>query len=592
MSLENVKLHLVNDFDGAQALMSWLGTTDTTDGISVDTETTGLVIGHDRVKLVQVGGYEHGWAIPYDRWNGLFADVMRRYDGPIDMHNAKFDAGMLDNQGRISVHIPRERIRDTRVMSHVNEPHQSTALKNQASRHVDPDAAAAQDILKGTDFTWATVPEEYGPYWQYAALDPVLTSHLRRHHLPLIQLTGVTAAFDLENAYTWVAEKMERRGLYVDVDFTQELYDRFTRKVEEIGAWCKSEWKVSPGSNQEVIRVLESEGVTFDKRTKGGALSLDSEVLESIDHTLAKAVLQRRRLQKLASTYLRHYIEEHDADWLIHPSFNTLGARTSRMSMERPNMQNLPRKSEKNPPATEVRRCIRTRYWEQLGTLLMCDFDQIEMRMLAELSGDEGLIAAFLGPEDFFISLAREIFQDPTLVKKDPRRQLTKNTAYAEVYGAGTAKMALTAGVSFEQAAATKQRFNTLYPRVPAFKKAVEQVAWRRQREEGFGYAKTALTKRRMVADMNKIYALVNYLIQGSAAEIFKERQLQLDAAGLGDYMILPVHDEIILDVPPQAKDDAVATLRDIMNDRYTFRVPITASVSAGERWGDKEDLW
>lgn len=592
MSLDNVKLHFVDNIDDAFEMMRWLSSRDVHDVMATDTETTGLVIGQDRVKLAQLGGREHGWAIPWHSWNGLYKEAISRYEGDILMHNAKFDAGMVDNQGETSVHIPRHRIKDTRIMSHVLEPHMSTALKNQASRHVDASAAGLQADLKNTAWTFATVPVDYQPYWTYGALDTVLTVQLYDHHWPLIQSdAGSRDAFELENAYQWVAEKMERNGVFIDKDFTQQQYDKFVTYVEQATKWVMDTYKVKPGSNAAIIKILQEAGYEFTKATASGAVALDKEVLNGIDHPLAQTILKRRQLQKLASTYLLHYLTELDDNGLIHPSINTLGARTSRMSMERPNFQNLPRKSQTNPAATAVRNCVRTRYYESGGSLLMCDFDQVEMRLLAHFSEDEGLIAAFHSPQDFFVRLARDIYADETIEKTDPRRQLTKNTGYANIYGAGVAKAAQTAGVPVESMATSMKAFHTLYPRVKVFQNAVEQAAWRRQKSEGVGYARTALTRRKMVADLNKVYALVNYLIQGSAAEVFKDKQLQLDAAGLGRYMMVPVHDEIILDVPESERDDAIATLRDIMNDRTTFRVPITASVSGGERWGEKVEL-
>src|SRR5690606_7549861 len=109
--------------------------------------------------------------------------------------------------------------------------------------------------------------------------------------------------------------------------------------------------------------------------------------------------------------------------------------------------------------------------------------------------------------------------------------------------------------------------------------------------QEGVAYVKSPLTGRRHIADEGREYALLNYLIQGTAAEIFKMKLLELDAAGLGEYMILPVHDEVIMDVPRDVEQDVIKTIRDIMNDDTLLSVPITAGVSRGERWGEKEDV-
>jgi DNA polymerase-1 len=581
--LDNVRLHLVDDFDTAWECMNWLGNMDE---IAVDTETTGLVIGKDTVRLVQVGGCDEGWAIPWHRWSGLFEDIVKRFEGRFTMQNAKFDAGMLEHMG---VHVPRDRIDDVRPMSHILEPNYSTALKSQASRYVDPSAADAQKDLADAikRWGWDGVPIDFPPYWQYAALDTVLTAQLKRHHYPLV-MAEAPEAYDLENSVTWVTEKMERHGAHIDFEYTHDHYYKFLRYCGDAEAWVKAEYGITPGSNQSVVRILQEAGYQFTKATAAGAVSLDKEVLEGVDHPLAQTVLKRRQLQKLASTYLSHFLNERDGDDYIHPSINTLGARTSRMSMERPNLQNLPRKSEKNRAAEVVRNCITA---SEGNRLLMCDFDQIEMRLLAHLSQDPGLISAFGKSEDFFVTLAREVFLDPTIEKSDPRRSRVKNVGYAEIYGAGIAKMAQTAGVAEDQIRVVKNRWDASYPGVKRFKQAVENEAWNRQRAEGIPYARSIVTGRRHVADVNKIYALVNYLIQGTAAEVFKKALLKLDAAGLGEYMVVPVHDEIILDVPLGEVDDVVQALRDNMNDSDSFSVPISASVSAGERWGLKEEL-
>jgi DNA polymerase I-like protein with 3'-5' exonuclease and polymerase domains len=204
-----------------------------------------------------------------------------------------------------------------------------------------------------------------------------------------------------------------------------------------------------------------------------------------------------------------------DEDDCIHPSINTLGARTSRMSMERPNLQNLPRKNERNTAAEAIRSCVTAR---DGNVMLMCDFDQVEMRMMAHMAQEHTMIDAFRGDTDFFVALARMVYGDDSIVKSDPRRQVVKNAGYATIYGAGVEKFSKTAG-----------------------------------------------------------------------AAVLKMKLIELDSAGLGEWMVVPVHDEIILDVPAEHFEDAADTLRRVMNDDQMFSVPLSASVSYGMSWGSKE---
>lgn len=589
MNLDNVQLNIIEDLDDCGRLLSWLGSRDAAESIGVDTETTGLIQHKDHVRLAQVGGREIAWAIPWERWSGVFFDIVRRFRGRYILHNALFDHEMLSSGG---CELPRERIDDTWVMANIVESHLPSGLKPQAARHVDETAAGAQAqldmaIKKGC-WSWETVPIDFAPYWQYGALDTILTTRLYDHYAPIIAAQGTRRSYDIELAVLWVIQKMQRNGAFIDRPYAIEKKQAFDEYVETAYKWVLETYGVKAGSNQDIVRILQDAGFEFSKATAAGAVSLDKEVLSGIDHPLAQTVLRRRQLQKLSSTYLSHFIEEVDEKGCIHPSINPLGARTGRMSISRPGLQTLPRKSDRNKAAETVRNCIATRYDD--GSLLMCDFGQIEMRVLAHMSGDRNLQQAFNGEEDFFVNLARALFNDPTLDKKDPRRQITKNVGYAKIYGAGIPKLAITAGITEAQAHIVMTRFDQIYPGVRQFQNDVDRRAWARQKYEGAPYAVSPLTGKRLYADTNKVYALVNYLIQGIGAEALKIKLLELDVAGLGDYMVVPVHDEIVLDVPGDMIESTVETLRGIMNDKEMFSIPVVAEVSHGKRWGQKTD--
>lgn len=592
MSLDNVELNLIENMDDVFRFKEWLGQRrpefwNGMQAISADTETTGLNIEKDHVRLCQIGDANAGWAFAWERWSGIFQEVAETWDGIFLFHNAKFDVGHLDKMG---VRLPRSRVFDTRIMAHVLHPTFSTALKPLAARYVDPTAGAAQKDLDDAvkRLGWAGVPINFPPYWQYGALDPVLTQRLGDVLFPKV-MAEAPDAFFLENEVSWVIESMERYGAHVDVPYATEHYEKFMAYCAQVEQWCLKEYRIKPGQNASVIEVLQAEGYAFSKATASGAIALDAEVLGDIEHPLAVAVLNRRKMQKLASTYLKHYMLETDKDDLIHPSINVLGARTSRMSMQNPNLQNLPRKSEKNKAATIIRNCVTTRY--EKGSLLFSDFDQIEMRMLAALSGDQKMMDAFRAEGDFFVNMARELFQDPSIEKSDPRRQLTKNTGYATIYGAGPAKLAKTAGVPEPQARAAQLALASAYQVQDGWRREIVNIAMRRAIEEGEGYVRCPITNRKHVADPRKEYALVNFMIQGGAAAVLKKKIVELANAGLEPYMVAPVHDEIILDVPYDRMDDAITTLNDVMNDTTMFDVPITAGVSAGIRWGEKEEI-
>lgn len=584
--IANAELTLIETLEDVGDFLRWLGKRRPFHGIAVDTETSGLDHRVDHVRLCQIGDMTHGWAFEWERWSGILTDVVNRWDGDYIMHNAPFDYRMLKKSG---VEIPRHRIHDTLIQSRINEPHRPAGLKPQAARHVDPAAAGLQAELAGTSWTFVNVPITYEPYWTYGALDPVLTYALHQHHYDTVMSTA-PEAYDIEMSVLWIVSSMGERGICVDRAYASEKFDQFMTYCDDVEVWCKSRYNVKPGSTKDIVGILLDDGVSFTKQTKSGAVSLDGDVLEHIDHPLAQAVLQRRKAQKMASTYLKFYVQNSDADSLIHPSFNSLGAKTGRMSCSNPNFQNVPRLGT-SKFGDVVRNCVVSRYGFEDGQLIFADFDQIEMRILAHVANEPSMIRAFVEDGDFFVNLARQLYNDPTITKKDKRRQVTKNAAYATIYGSGVAKFALTAGIPESQGREFMNRWNTYYPNVKKFSVETIENGRKNRAEHGVTFDVSPITGRRYIADDNKPYVLTNYKIQGGAAEINKLKLIQADAAGLGEYMMATIHDEVILDVPREKADDVIATLRDVMNDDTLLKVPVTAGLAVADRWGEKRDI-
>lgn len=599
--LAYTELHFLDSLDAALEFREWLGRRRPNEVLAVDTEGTGLSPERDRVRLAQVADDRSGWAIPVDDWLGIVRDFFRRWlRRPIVMHNAKYDVAMMRESCGLT--FPRDLIRDTRLMAHVLDSTGSTALKNLAQRHVDPRANAGQQVLheamREAGWTWATVPVQFQPYWAYAALDAVITHRLDSVLWPRVQ-EDAPLAYEVEAGVSWVTEQMERRGVMVDLPYVTSFMDELEAYCAAAVTWCIENYGLRPGQSASVIHALQSEGFHFSKATASGAISLDKEVLGGIDHPLAQTVLGHRQAQKVISTYLSTYLELADADGIIHPSINVIGGfnktagesggskgvRTGRMSMDSPNFQNVPTRTRMGD---RIRRTVRAR---DDHTLVMIDFDQIEMRGLASVSGDEAMIRAFHEPGDFFVNLAAQLFDEPDFEKSDPRRQLVKNGGYAKIYGAGIAKFAKTASIDEVSAKTFLDAFDAKFPGVRAMQRRVEQEATQRRVSEGVSYVRCPLTNRKHVADPGREYALVNYMIQGAAAVILKMKMVELDAAGVGDWLVLPVHDEIIADVPTDRVPGYLEVARDIMNDDRLLTVPITATASVGSNWGEKTEV-
>lgn len=593
---DDTRVHLVDDVETAYECKRWLSTKTK---IALDTESTGLNKDRDRARIIQFGDDRQSYVVPleYPGWGGLALELLTRYEGDYILHNLVYDDAMIYNA--LGVHLPEERCGDTRLKAHVVSSTGSLALKNLATKHVDPRAARMQGQLHeaiGTrgGWTWATIPIDYQDYWWYAGLDTILTYQLDEYLDPIVQLEA-PEAYQLELAVAWVCERMERKGALVDKPYVDAFAAELNRYVEEAEVWCSANYGVYPGSNNQVIDWFQRNGYEFTEFTEGGRPKLDKFVLQSMNHPLADVVLRRRQAQKIVSTYLSHYLNETGPDGRIHPSINTVGGmgknpfepgggqgvRTGRMSCSDPNLQNVPTRTAAG------KRIRRSFVPAEDCRWVKCDADQIEMRIMAHMSRDQGMIDAFKSDGDFFVNIARRLFNEPNFQKSDPRRQLIKNGGYAKIYSAGVDKFAATAGVPVSEAAAFMRDFDAMYPGVPRWTKKVELDARDRFEYEGEPYVRSPLTNRKHVADPRKLYPLVNYVIQGTAAEVLKMKIVELDRAGLGPYMLFPVHDEIDLEIPSDRLDDALLTLKDVVNDDKLLDVPLTWSAEVGPNWGD-----
>jgi DNA polymerase-1 len=575
--MDNITLNIIESWDDAEAFMRWLGERRAI--LACDTETGGLDWWRDKLRLVQFGDLSTGWAIPWEMWGGVAAEALRRYTGPLAFHNAKFDIKYLEVNG---VPVKRGNLHDTRSMAHLLDPANSTGLKQLGVRYVDANADAGQTALKKgmqeNRWTWATVPTNYPPYWVYSALDPVLTAHLYQQMKP--QMIGNLAdVYELEIAVLQILDAIERRGARVDVEYCIEKKAMLLGYAAEARAWCKETYGFETGAHKKVAAQLQREGVVLTKKTDSGGWSMDEEVLASIDHVLAKTVLNVRRTEKMGNSYFGNYIEYAQGD-ILHPDINPLGARTGRMSVSRPALQQIPRT-----------KLLRDPFIPRSGNrLLSVDFDQVEARLLAHLTQDRALIDAFSGG-DFFCNMAATIYNEPDFQKKDPRRSLVKGATYGTVYGAGVKKFAETAGVTESEGQRFMTTFHSAFPGIKIFQREVETIALENGAQDGVPFVTTRLG-RRQPADYErgqyKLYALVNYLIQGSAADIFKQTVVDLDRAGLAEYLVLPVHDEAVFDVPEGEVEEIARGVVDVFETDRGWTVPLTAGSDILERWGDK----
>ena len=600
--LQSVQLHLVDSVEKAEDFITWLGQTRPLNAIAVDIET-GELAGkprkdalspwHGKIRLVQVGDGQTGWAIPWDNWKGVFYEGMKKFDGPIVCHNIAFEAKWFDVQSEWS--MPWHRAHDTMLMAKLIDPLGTGALKRLTEQYIDPRAAALQSILDygmvDNGWTWGTVPINFEPYWSYGALDTVLTMKLfEKFWDKCAPGKPYSMAYEIEMNTRRITTKMELNGARLDLDYSKKKYQELIDYTDKVAQWTKSSYGLSIGSNQQLVRQFENMGAVITELTDKGQKSASKDQLKLLVRDgnepikeLADATLKYRQALKLANTYFANFLNDN-SNGFVHPSINTMGARTGRMSIQNPALQTLPKGDD------TVRRAFLPK--DDNHVIVTSDLDQVEFRMFASMSSDPNLIQMFLKSDatgsDPFTEIGREIYDDPSMQKSDKRRALIKGVVYGRLYGAGVAKQAVTAGVAEEQMQAVSNAFDQRFPGMQSFQKAVEQKGMDRLKAEGQGYVNT-WTGRRLPCDEDRVYTLVNYLIQGGAAEVFKSNLIKLDQADLTDLLIVPVHDEIVLNAPREDAEEIKQLVRKCMTTTEGWAVPLTADVDGPlENWGAK----
>lgn len=567
-------LHIVKTLDDIYDLREWVAKQPV---MALDTETTGFdIYAHDfQVRTVQLGNSEEAWVIPFDGWAGPVAELLHRFDGRLLIHNSRYDIEAL---GRHGVKVDWHKVDDTMIAMRLAEPHYPAGLKEAAGRHVSAAAARSQKDLhkamRANKWTWATVPLDFPPYLFYAAMDVILTCRL--------DATAVCTAgrkskvYGLEMDLREICTEMERRGMRIDTEFCQATLLDLVDEADMIKSTVAGACGINIMSNVDLGRWLLGAGVKLTSTTATGAPSVSRESLEearpSASGTAAAVIddaLRVRKILKLAHSYFENFVNMN-TDGLLHPSIETVAAKTGRMSIRNPALQTLPRGDD--PDSKLVRQAVIPR--EETHVLVASDYSQIELRLIAAFSGDEDLQAAFKTADaagsDFFTEATRAVYSDPAIPKTDSRRTGVKTLFYASGYGAGIAKMAATAGMPVDEMRLVSEKVFARYPGVKRLMKACERTA-----QENDNWITTP-AGRRIWIDPARSYAAMNGLIQGHAADVFKRATVEMAHAGLAEFMVVPVHDEMLLSVPKDDVSEVAYLVGKIMTDA-TAAVPLLA---------------
>ncbi|MDP9343156.1 MAG: DNA polymerase, partial [Actinomycetota bacterium] len=392
-----------------------------------------------------------------------------------------------------------------------------------------------------------------------------------------------------------VLARMQARGVALDVSYLEDMSASVTGRMAalQIEIYRHAGREFNLNSPPQLREILYGEmGLSPGKKTPKGQLSTDASVLEKLrdQHPIVDALLQWRELDKLNSTYLVALPRlMNPATGRVHTTFNQAVAATGRLSSTNPNLQNIPVRGE------EGRRIRRAFVPGSPGQVLMCaDYSQIELRILAHLSGDEGLAEAFASGADIHTATSALVFGLPADQVDSSIRSRAKMINYGLAYGMNAYGLASRLGIAPDEA---QEFIDAYFARFPKIREFLDRQVTRAAAE---GFTETLLGRRRYipelqaanprVRDLGRRMAL-NAPIQGGASDVFKLAMIRVDRAlgesGLDCHMLLTVHDELVFEVAEEQVEEAAKLVKDEMEAAYELKVPLRADIGWGQNWAE-----
>ncbi len=516
------------------------------------------------------------------------------------MHNAKFDMTVLQRHG-----MPLEPpIFDTMVASWLgnNAPDTRHGLKALTLKTLNIQMTEIKELIGSgkNQITMAQVPlEKVTPY---ASADVDMTLRLAEMvEKPLRDNKDFQNIFQtLEMPLIYVLKDMELAGIKLDTvalgQMSTQLAGRLLELEQEIHQSAEQSFNIN--STQQLSDILfnklglPSKGI---KKNKSGHYSTAANVLESLqeEHKIITLILEQRTLTKLRSTYvdaLPALVNPHTGR--LHTNYNQIGVSTGRLSSNNPNLQNIPIRT---PQGREIRRAFVA---EPGHRLIAADYSQVELRILAHIAEDEGLLAAFNNDEDIHTATAARVLDIPPQEVDKYKRRIAKTVNFGLIYGQSAFGLAQTTGMSREEAADFIKTYFEKYPGVKKYINDTKQLAAEQ------GYVATLYGRRRDFSHLANLSGpqraraereAINMPIQGTAADIMKQAMITLHAElkkrKMQTHILLQVHDELVLEAPQNELNEAAALTREVMAEAYTLKIPLKVDVEVGQNWLEMESV-
>jgi len=505
-------------------------------------------------------------------------------------HNIKYDLIVLAQAG-----APLQGIAlDTMISSYLTDPSQLRHNLDEVSlQHLRRKLIPIADVIgKGSKaVTFNHVPIHKA--CEYAAEDADATWHLAgifRERLKDLQLESLFT--DVELPLVHVLARMEQAGIVVDLSvfdtLRTEIEVRLGELTTEIHALAGEPFKINSPKQLQVI-LFDKLGLSTVRKTKTG-FSTDERVLEQLahEHPLPEKILEYRMLEKLRGTYvdaLPRLI--HPETRKIHTSYNQAVAATGRLSSSDPNLQNIP---IRNAFGRRIREAFIPSQPDR--SLISADYSQIELRVLAHLSGDEALIDAFQRDADIHAETAARVFGVGADAVTPEMRRKAKAVNFGVIYGISAFGLARNLAISNAEAGRFIDGYFAQYPGIKTWLDATLELA-RTQ-----GYVTTLLHRRRNVPDVNSgnvnvrragERVAINTPVQGSAADIIKLAMIRLDQAlaGTDARILLQVHDELVVEAPTASVAPVMERMKEIMEGTVELKVPLRVDAGFGKNWAE-----
>lgn len=431
---------------------------------------------------------------------------------------------------------------------------------------------------------------------EYAVEDADVTLQLKEHFQPILEKVGTKKLFDeIEIPLVPVLATMEREGINLNEDYLktmsldmQKEIDLFENKIyEEAGEKFNL---ASPKQLGDILFDKLKIGGAKQKKTKTGQYATGEEILSylALEHQIVRDILEWRQLVKLKSTYVDALpLQVDKKTQRVHTDYMQTVAATGRLSSNNPNLQNIPIRTERG---RQIRKAFIAR--DENYTLLSADYSQIELRIIAALSGEENMIAAFKNNEDIHKSTASKVFNvTPEEVTKEQRSN-AKTVNFGIIYGVSAFGLSNQTALSRKESAELIEAYYKTYPKLKGFMQ--NQIDFAREN----GYVETISGRRRYLKDINSANAVVrgaaernavNAPIQGSAADIIKIAMInihkKLTAENWKSKMLLQVHDELVFDVHLSELEKIKPMIKHEMENAFQMSVPLEVEIGMGKDW-------